>query len=221
MSKKLIALILSSIITASLVSCSNKDENNVQEDTKPKVQEVQLDGYWAKDYTKEEINKMYDDVVKKIEELPQMWDLDYKKEETVTEESGVTVNDKNIYFDNLNPEPNRMETMYYGFKIYGSDLSSGDIELKASFNLGRDKIKEEEKFDFHNTSLAAFSECFVGLEDRDYSNINSQIYDLVANNKSEGKIEDTVNGLAETITIRDNVLLYQLKTKKFDFKIKK
>lgn len=218
MSKRLLALILSGVLTASLVSCSNKEEKNVQESSKPKVEEKKLEGDWAKDYTKEQLTELNNEVIKKIEELPQLWEIDEKKEETVKDNKGETVKDTNISFENPNPEPNRIESMYYGFKVFGSDMSSGSLEMVMAFNLGREKIKEDNGFDFAQTSLAAFSECFTGVSNRDYSDINSKIDDLVKNNKSEIKIENHVNGLMETITVKDNLLLYKLSTKRYDFK---
>ena len=54
--------------------------------------------------------------------------------------------------------------------------------------------------------------------ERDYSDLNSKIEDIVINQNSNGTIETNVNGLVETITIKDDFLLYKLDSKNYDFK---
>ncbi|MDZ5016556.1 hypothetical protein GNF72_15200, partial [Clostridium perfringens] len=102
--------------------------------------------------------------------------------------------------------------------IYGSDMSKGSLNLKIGFKLDINQIKTEEKFDFAETSIASFSEAMTNDKERDYSDLNKQIIDIVLNKKSEGTIETNLNGLVETITIKNDFLLYKLDSKKYDFK---
>lgn len=219
MIKKLVTVLLSGILAFSLVSC-NKETNDITSTPEPRsiAEEFTLEGEWAKDFTKEEVSEFNNKIVERIEELSNIYELTYLKEEKVKEENGETVNDNHIYIDNLNPEPNRMESMYYGLKMYGSDMSQGQLVLKVGFNLDRDVLKEEGAFNFEDTSISSYSECFTGVDDRDYSDISAQIYDVVTNDINDYKIENNLNGLQETISIKDNYLLYRLETKKYNFK---
>ncbi|MFL7795998.1 hypothetical protein OIM93_03650 [Clostridium chauvoei] len=219
MKKNIISFLLSGVLVMSLVSCTNKADKKVEEPkTKTQVEEKKIEGEWAKNYSKEEVTKYNNEILTKIEELTQIFELEYEKKEVVKEENGETVNSNYIYIDNLNPEPNRLESMDYRFKIYGSDMSKGQLVLRIGFNLDKKTIKEDGSFDFKETSIASYSEAMTGVEDRDYTELNKQIYDIVNSDKSEGTIENNLNGLLETISIKDNILLYKLETKKYDFK---
>lgn len=219
MSTKIISCLLSGILVMSLVSCSSEPEKKVQE-SKPKaaVEEKQLEGKWAKNYSKDEVTKLNNEIITRIEEKTELFELEYEKKEEVKEENGETVNSNYIYVDNLNPEPNRLESMYYGFKVYGSDMSKGQLILKIGFNLNKKIIKEEGEFDFGSTSIAEYSQDMTGVEDRDYSDLNQKIYDIIKGEKAEGTIENNLDGLLETISIKDNILLYKLESKKYNFK---
>ena len=54
---------------------------------------------------------------------------------------------------------------------------------------------------------------FTGNEDRDYSKLNKEIYDIVTNNSGISKVENQLDGLSETITITNDYLIYTLKVK--------
>jgi len=225
MLKKILPIIVSVTIAVSIAGCSNSNknstdkssENNSQTETK---QEVFIgEGEWAKDYTREEVSQFHSEILARMEEQALFYGLEYKIEEKVTEENGETVNDNHIYLDNINPEPNRLESMYYGFKIFGEDLSRGSLNLKIGFKLDLDQIKNEDKFDFKETSMAAFSEAMTNNSERDYSEINNQIIDIVKNQDANGTIESNLDGLVETITIKNDYLLYRLDSKVYDFSI--
>jgi hypothetical protein len=221
MIKKIVTILICGLITTSLMACSSLSDKKVKEEPAPaKVEEKQFigEGEWAKNYTKDEVTALNSEIFTRVEEVANFYGLEYSKEEKVKEENGETVNNNNIYVDNLNPEPNRMESMYYGFKIYGSDMSKGSLNLKIGFKLDINQIKTEEKFDFAETSIASFSEAMTNDKERDYSDLNKQIIDIVLNKKSEGTIETNLNGLVETITIKNDFLLYKLDSKKYDFK---
>lgn len=222
MKKILLVALLTGAIVVSLVSCSPSSTNG--ENTK--IEQTQNEenntfigqGEWAEDYTREEVISLNDEISERIEEKSNFYGLEYKKEEKFSEENGETISDKFIYFDNLNPEPNRMESMYYGFKTYGSDVSRGSLNLKIGFRLDLNQIKEEEKFDFKEISIAAFSEAMTNDTERDYTELNEKIIDIVKNQNANGTIETNLDGLVETITIKDEFLLYKLDSKTYDFK---
>ena len=64
----------------------------------------------------------------------------------IKEENGESVNDTYIYLDI--PDAERLESMYFGFKQYGSDLASGKLEMKMGYNLDKKTILEGQKFEF-------------------------------------------------------------------------
>ena len=225
MIKKILIAILSGITIMSLVACSpssksDQNEKTVEESAKTKESEKTFigEGEWAKDYTLEEVTKLNDEITARIEEKANHYGLDYVKEEKIKEENNESVNDRHIYTDNLNPEPNRMESMYYGFKTYGTDMARGSLNLKIGFKLDLDQIKNEDKFDLKETSIANFSEAMTNVTDRDYSEINEKIIDIVKNNNADGTIETNLDGLVETITIKDDFLLYKIDSKMYNFK---
>lgn len=221
MLKKVLLILVSGIMAASLVSCGNSKKQEVSETKEPvKVEEKVFigEGEWASDYTKDQVSVLNSEISTRIEDVARFYDLEYSKEEKVKESNGETINDNNIYVDNLNPEPNRMESMYYGFKMYGEDMASGSLNLKIGFKLDVNQIKTEDKFNFEETSIAEFSEAMTNNPERDYSELDNQIKDIIINKNADGTIETNLNGLVETITIKDDFLLYKLDSKKYDFK---
>lgn len=220
MRRRLIATLICGILTFSLYSCANtqKDSVEVASTANARVEEKIIEGTWAKDYTKDEITSFHNNIITKVEDLTKIYELEYEKKERVKEENGETVNSNEIYVDNLNPEPNRLESMYYGFKIYGSDLSQGQIILKIGFNLDSKLIKENDEFDFEETSIASYSEAVTGRSDRDYTELNNKIYSVIKGDSTEHTIENNLDGIIETININDDYLLYKLETKKYQFK---
>ena len=222
MKKILLVALLTGAMVVSLVSCSpssTNEENKKIEQTQNEENNAFIgQGEWAEDYTREEVISLNDEISERIEEKCNFYGLEYIKEEKFSEENGETVSDKFIYFDNLNPEPNRMESMNYGFKTYGSNISKGRLGLKIGFRLDLNQIKEEEKFDFKETSISAFSEAMTNDTERDYTELNEKIIDIVKNQNSNGTIETNLDGLVETITIKDEFLLYKLDSKIYDFK---
>ena len=227
MIKKVLATILCGLSMVSLVSCASAGNNNdeaIVEDANnnsksTEKSEIIAEGKWAEDFTKEEVMQINEEITSRIEEVINYYGLDYEKEEKIKEENDESVTDRYIYTDNLNPEPNRMESMYYGFKTYGTDMATGTLNLKIGFKLDLDQIKNEGKFDFNETSMANFSKAMTNVSDRDYSDINKKIIDIVQNNNANGTIETNLDGLVETITIKDDYLLYRIDSKKYNFKI--
>ena len=69
-------------------------------------------------------------------------------------------------------------------------------------------------------SLSAFSQAFTGDYERDYTELNNQIYDAIKNGTDEGieTITNNVDGLKETVTITKDFLLYKLESRVYNFK---
>lgn len=225
MIKKILLAILSGATIISLVACSpssknEKDTKKVEESTKSDESKKTFigEGVWANDYTIEEVSQLNDEITSRIEEALKFYGLEYIKEEKIKDENNESVNENYVYSDNLNPEPNRMESMYYGFKTYGTDMARGSLNMKIGFKLDLDQIKEEEKFDLKETSIASFSEAMTNNVDRDYTEINEKIIDIIKNNNGNGTIETNLNGLVETITIKKDFLLYKIDSKTYNFK---
>ena len=66
--------------------------------------------------------------------------------------------------------------------------------------------------------MSTFSEAFTGNEDRDYSKLNKEIYDIVTNNSGISKVENQLDGLSEIIIIANDYLIYTLESKEYKFK---
>ena len=92
--------------------------------------------------------------------------------------------------------------------------------MKLGYKLNKQIILEAGKFEFENISLSAFSQAFTGDYDRDYTELNKQIYEAVknSNDSSIETITNNVDGLKETITITQDFLLYKLESKVYNFK---
>lgn len=226
MIKKILVAILSGVMVTSLVACSTSNNKKADESNIAAKSSIIADeeasfigeGEWATDYKREEVTTLNEEITTRIEEVCNFLGLEYIKEEKIKDENSQSINDKYIYFDNLNPEPNKIESMYYGFKTYGSDMATGNLSLKIGLKLDLDQIKNEEHFDLKETSISNFSEAMTNDTERDYTEINEKIIDIVKNQNSNGTIETNLNGLVETITIKDEFLLYKLDSKMYDFK---
>lgn len=220
MIKRTVAIILSTVIVLGMIGCSDKkeDANNDVAPIKVETRDV-LPGEWSKDLTRDEVTELNKEILARVEETATFYGLEYEVTEEVKEDAnGLSINDNHINIDIEDPEPNRLESMYYGFKQYGTDLASGELVMKISSVLDKEAIEEEGVFDFGGTSFAAFSEAFTGLTGRDYTELNQQIYDMITGDNNATTIENNLDGIRETISITDNFLLYTLQTKEYQFK---
>lgn len=218
MGRKLIAVLISGILTFSLVSCTKKIEKVEKPVSKARVDERVFEGAWAKDYSRDEVTTFHNGIISNIENLTNIYGLKYEKPENFNDENGEVVKSNEIYVDNLNPEPNKLESMYYAFKVYGDEMSQGQLVLKIGFNLDTNIIKEAHSFDFKGTSIASYSEAFTGVGSRDYTDLNNKIYAIINGDSTESTIENNLDGIIETVNIKDNYLIYKLETKKYNFK---
>ena len=221
MKKKAISLALVAILAISAVGCSsNNNEAKTSEENKTTVENVDiLPGKWSEDYTRDEVKELYKRSLASVESTAKGYSLDYDvTEDEIKEENGESVNDSYVYFDI--PEAERLESLYFGFKQYGSDLANGKLEMKLGYKLDKKTILEGGKFEFENLSLASFSQAFTGDYERDYTELDKQIYDAIKNGTEEGiqTITNNVDGLKETVTITEDFLLYKLESRVYNFK---
>ena len=223
MRKNVIALALSAILAISVVGCSsnNKENKNIASDnSKIAIEDTDiLSGTWSEDYSRDEVKSLFDKALASVESTSKGYSLEYEvTENEIKEENGESTNDTYVYLDI--PEAERLESMYFGFKQYGSDLASGKLEMKMGYNLDRKTILEGQKFEFENLSLAAFSQAFTGNYERDYTELDKQIYDIIKNGTGDEiqTIENNLDGLKETITITDDFLFYKLESRVYNFK---
>ncbi|NFV59715.1 hypothetical protein FDJ77_02330 [Clostridium botulinum] len=224
MSKKICTILMTVMITTSFIGCisidSNKaeDKSNAKTATEVKISDENLQGSWAEDYSLEKTKGYFKDYLSKMEKVTQELGMEYSKEDVVKENDGSTISVNSIYFDNEKPDPNKIESMYFGMKIFGEDLSSGEIELKLSLNFDSAEVIKSGSFDLGNTSFSKYIAAFTGQSSRDYSQINKQIIDGLRSEKSEGIIENSIDGLKEEIRFNKNYIVYKLSTKTYDFK---
>ena len=223
MRKNVIALALSAILAISVVGCSsnNTENKNIASDnSKIAIEDTDiLSGTWSEDYSRDEVKSLFDKALASVESTAKGYSLEYEvTENEIKEENGESTNDTYVYLDI--PEAERLESMYFGFKQYGSDLASGKLEMKMGYNLDRKTILEGQKFEFENLSLAAFSQAFTGNYERDYTELDKQIYDIIKNGTGDEiqTIENNLDGLKETITITDDFLFYKLESRVYNFK---
>ncbi len=224
MSKKIISVVMSLIVATSLIGCSNANGNSedaksqtatAEDNTDPKDKD--LDGKWAKNYTLEETQNLFKDKLSKMENITKELGVKYSKDDKVKDEKDETVNDNSIYFDNDKPEANKIESMYFGMKTYGDDLSTGDISLKLSLNFDGENAIKNNDFDLGKTSFKKYIEAFTDQENRDFSDINKEIIEKLKNGDQQVDINDTVDGLKEEILATKTCIIYTLSTKKYKF----
>lgn len=224
MSKRICTILMTLIITTSLIGCSGTKDNKTEENnntktvTEAKKIDDSLKGSWAEDYSLEKTKGYFNDYLAKMKKVTEELGMEYLKEEVVKEDAGKSVTINSIYFDNKKPDPNKMESMFFGMKLFGDDLSSGLIELKLSLNFDSAEVIKTGKFDLGNTSFSKYIAAFTGQSSRDYSDINKQIIEGLKNDKGEGLIENSINGLKEEIRFNKNYIVYKLSTKTYDFK---
>ena len=226
MSKKIISIFMSVIVAASLVGCgSTTDENSKNAKTTSATESTesvdaateQAEGTWAQDYTLDETKKLYEEKLSKMKEITEGLGVEYTNDEVIKKEDNTTITDNSIYFDNENPENNKIESMYYGLKIYGENLEEGLISLKLTLKFdGKEAVKNND-LDLGKTSFAKYIEAFTGESGRDYSSINKEILERLGNGESEVRINNTIDGLNEEILASNDCIFYKLSTKKYKF----
>lgn len=222
MSKKIIALVLGTMMTVSLVGCMDKSKSKSNEESKSfsmvnDEKYADLNGDWSKDITLKVLEDKYSETLKLVKDKTKGYGLNFEEKESVKEEKGRTVSKKYIYLDNENPEKNRLESLYFGLKLFGDDLKSGQISMKLSLNFDGEGMLKGKKFDFGETSIASYAEIMTGEKDRDYSKINEEIINILKSESGEGVYQNTINGLYEEYTVNKEYIVYTLETKELEF----
>lgn len=222
MVKKIVASILSSLLIISTVGCTNNGVKN--DDVAPMTvdRRVDLPGTWAKDYSRDEVTELHKEILRRVEDVVVGYGFtedEYEiKHDAIKEENGISTNSSYLNLDVENPEANRLESVYYGFKQYGSDLATGDLSMTLSFTIDKKVLAEIGQFKFEETSISSFSQAFTNVTDRDYSELNEKIYDMIMGNIPAETIENNLDGIKESITVGDGFILYKLQTKEYNFK---
>ncbi len=224
MSKKIINIFMSVIVAASLAGCGSTVDGKTASSTDStgsiesrSSSDEELEGTWAENYTLDETKKLYEDKLSKMKEITDGLGVKYTNDEVIKKEEDTTITDDSIYFDNENPENNKIESMYFGLKIYGENLEEGVISLKLTLKFdGKSAVKNND-LDLGETSFAKYIEAFTGESDRDYSDINREILEKLSNGDSEVRINNTIDGLNEEILASNDCIFYKLSTKKYKF----
>lgn len=226
MSKKIIGVIIAATLAISLVACGEKKEeknnsvNNIENSRSvgDNAKTKDLQGAWAsKEYTYNSFKDESAKLTTKVEDLSKELGLNYKNEEKVEEVDGLTANVKSIYLDNLNPEENKLESMKFSTQYLGKSQEGGKFMLKTSLKFDGKKAIEEGNFNLGDTTVAKYSDILTEEPNRDYSELNKKIMDIIKSDKPEGIIEDSVNGLHEELAVSKDYIIYTLTTKEFQF----
>lgn len=226
MSKKIEIILFSLVLAMSLIGCGDgktkdetlKEKDTIEQQQKSDAMDAYLTGEWAKDCTLDELKTKFEEKLTKVEEATKNLGLKYSLDEKIKKVDGQQISKKSIYFDNEKPEMNKMESMYFGMKIYGEDLSSGEIELKLSLKFDGENAIKSGKFDLGETTFAKYIEAFTGEEKKDYSKINNSIIEQLKNGQEEVIVSNTTkDGLKEEYLADKDYIVYKLSTKKYVF----
>ena len=224
MSKKRVSIVMSLVVASSLIGCGNNSGKDSADNAKSvetasvsDSSNEESEGKWAENYTLDEVKKLYEDNLSKMKKITDDLGVKYTSDEVIKKEDGKSITDKSIYFDNENPENNKMESMYYGLKIYGENLEEGLICLKLTLKFDAESAVKNNDFDLGKTSFAKYIEAFTGETDRDYSSINKELLERLKNGETEVRINNTIDGLNEEILASNDCIFYKLSTKKYKF----
>ena len=216
MLRKSLATIFTVMLSVIVIGCSSTKETEIE--TKEVTETLTAnEGEFSKNYTQSEVESLNAEISEEMKELITFYGLEYLENTETKEENEEIVLDTYIYFDNLEAEPNRIESVYYSYKTYGENRLKASLGLKMGFKLDLEQIKTEKRFNFEETSMASFIEVITNDSERDYSDINNKIIEIVNSESETGKIVTNVDGLVETIMVKDDYLLYKLDSKVYDF----
>jgi len=216
MLRKSLATIFTVMLSVIVIGCSSTKETEIE--TKEVTETLTAnEGEFSKNYTQSEVESLNAEISEEMKELITFYGLEYLENTETKKENEEIVLDTYIYFDNLEAEPNRIESVYYSYKTYGENRLKASLGLKMGFKLDLEQIKTEKRFNFEETSMASFIEVITNDSERDYSDINNKIIEIVNSESETGKIVTNVDGLVETIMVKDDYLLYKLDSKVYDF----
>ena len=185
MKNKAIALSLVAMLAISAMGCSsnNIDEKTTENNQRAVVENLDiLPGKWSEDYTREEVKELYEKSLASVESTAKGYSLDYDiTEDEIKEENGESVNDTYVYFDI--PDAERLESLYFGFKQYGSDLANGKLEMKLGYKLDKqiyDAIKNgtDEGIETITNNVDGLKETITITEDFLLYKLESRVYNF-------------------------------------------
>lgn len=224
MKKKILAILITALISVSFISCSDTSSNKESVKTTDNSIEAKkemydkLDGIWTEEVSRKQYITKFKDVLEKVEEKNRFYGLEYSKNEDAIKENGdESISETYVYLDQENPEVNRLESLYFGSTLFGTTQNSGQIIMKTSLNFDGKSALKDGDFDFGETSLAVYAELFTNVTDRDYSDINRKIVEVLKSESGEGVISDNISGLYEEYTITKEYIVYTLETKIINF----
>lgn len=224
MRKKFIGLLIIALLPTMFTGCFEKEEilENKSEKKVETTERSDLKGTWAKDYTREELETLNQEVIEKVKELTESFGLSYEgPKEEIKKEGNDNVNSYFIEVKDTSGEPGTIDSMLYELKKFGSNIEAGQISLKIGYHID-ESIIETEGFDLHMTSIGDYSKAVTGNPDRDYTDINKRITDIIKGNSKEDIIENNVDGLLESIMVTKEengefYLIYKLESKVYKF----
>lgn len=222
LSKKIISILMSLMVATSLIGCNTANVNTekkteIATEGKADIEDKNLEGKWAKDYSLEETQKLFKERLSRVENITKELGVKYTKDEKIKKQDTQSINDNSIYYDNDEPEANKIESMYFGMKTYGENLETGDISLKLSLKFDGESAIKNNDFDLGKTSFTKYIEAFTEQENRDYSEINKEIIDKLKSGDKEIEINNTIDGLKEEIIATKECIIYKISTKKYKF----
>ena len=221
MRKRVLAAVAIALVSVSLMGCGNNTNGVNSKESKSSANSEKfedLKGAWAKDFTLDEVKSKFDQLLDKVDEKTRFYGLDYNVEkDVITDKNGESVKESYLYLDQEKPELNRLESLYFGLKLYGASEERGQITMKTSLNFDGEEALKTGKVKFEDTSLAAYAEIFTGVSDRDYTEINKKILEVLESDSGEGIFTSSIEGLYEEFTVTKDYIVYTLQSKEYDF----
>lgn len=224
MKKKFIGLLIIMFLPTAFVGCSGREEiieNNSQRKIETE-ERSDLKGFWAKEYNREEIEKLSQENMDAIKLLTETYGLSYEgPKEQIKKEGNDNVNSYYIEVVNEAGEQGTIDSMLYEFKKFGSDVSAGQISLKIGYHIDKANV-EVNGFDLDMTSVGDYSEAVTRNVERDYTSINEELTKVVKEGVDGITLENNAEGLLETIMISkeqdgEYYLIYKLESNVYKF----
>ena len=105
MSKKIASILMSLVLSVSLINCGNgktaedvsKENNTAQEEQKKDAMDAYLTGEWAENRTLDELKKVFDEKLAKVEETTKKTGLEYSLHEKIKKIDGQKVTETASY----------------------------------------------------------------------------------------------------------------------------
>jgi hypothetical protein len=217
MSKKVIAIIIVTVIFVSLSGCSfyKNNDSSTQITTVDVVKETsaEVSEKWGRDFTLKEFKSTCDELINSVKKQTEEYGLDYSEKEIVRDR-----NEKYVTVENENSEKNKLQNMYISRVIYGDNLSSGKVTMKILLNFDSESAILNKDFDLGETSVGNYAKILTGIDKRDYGDINAKILEILNSEKGQGYFIRNIGELTEQITVSKDYIVYSLETIEYEFK---